>query len=97
MESKKILNSLIATGAVDNQVAFEVLAELHQRGVINLVEHLNEQNLMLLSSGTNRENLVAVSGNIDVILNLLPDSIDDDVLAPLAEETSSVDDILGGR
>ena len=97
MESKKILNSLLDTGAVDNHVALEVLTELHQRGVINLVEHLNEQNLVLLNSGTNRENLVAVSDNITVILNLLPDSSVDDVLSPIEDINSSVADILGSR
>ena len=96
MDSVKILESLIDSGAVDSFTALEVLKEMHQRGVINLVKHFNELNIEVLSSGTPTiPVLKSVVERINVVIDLLP-SVDDEVIAPI-DESQSVADIMGER
>ncbi len=93
MDALKILDSLLDSGAVDNTTALEVLKELHQRGVINLVRQLHEQNVADFAKGmTTRSAIDGVISRLKVMRDLIPAT--DDVL-DVVDENQSVTEILG--
>jgi rRNA pseudouridine-1189 N-methylase Emg1 (Nep1/Mra1 family) len=96
VKSVEILETLLDSGAVDENTALEVLKEMHRKGIINLVKQLNEQNINALTGGAiTKPVLVATADRINVMIDLMPDEAE--VLSPVVEDTDvqSVADIMG--